>query len=179
MTSYSQIARDFILRTLDIIDQYEEIAREKLEPEHQYEVTLLMNCLLGLLIYPQQLASHKEYQSRFNRWLTDDKLVDIGHEWGIEPKLVQCAGHRVKGRGDNREDIPIAIEQLTLRNMIRQMRNTAAHARFSVNDANGQIESITFEDDSREHGFAITIPIANLERFVRKLAESARDRLLG
>ena len=44
-------AREFILRTLSIIEQYETHVPSG--PE-KYEQTLLLNCLLGLLVLPSE-----------------------------------------------------------------------------------------------------------------------------
>lgn len=173
MTNYLQMERDFIERTLQIIDQYEEL-RKQFPPDNQYEVTLLMNCVLGLLVYPQQIASKPEFAPYFNRWLTADLVVNVGREWGITPHGIKSAGYK---NGKNKEQIKITLEQLTLRNLIRQMRNTAAHAAFYVNDISHQIECIEFRDASRPDGFHIVVPVSSLSTFVIKLAESALNHL--
>jgi hypothetical protein len=122
---------DFIQRTLEIIEQFEP-------KEHEREVTLQLNCLLGLLSYPQQIAAHD--QGSLNKWLTSDKVGKVGPEWGIQPDYIKCPGYK---RVENKEGEkcpccgqalsenklePFDIKKLTLRNLIRQMRNAAAHA---------------------------------------------------
>ncbi len=171
MTNYVQIERDFIERTLKILDQYEEVVRPQLESANQYEVTLLMNCLLRLLVYPQQIADKQEYQQFFNLWLTEELVIHVGHDWGILPEYILCAGV------DNKK-IFITVEQLTMRNLVRQMRNQAAHARYNVNenDATKQIEAIEFKSDGGS-GFHVVLPMERLDRFVRKLAQSALDHI--
>jgi len=170
MTNYVQMERDFIERTLHIIHQYDELCSQ-LPLDNQYEVTLLMNCALGLLVYPQQIASRREFSRYFNAWLTADLVINVGHEWGITPQDVISAGYK------NDNETKITVEQLTLRNLIRQMRNTAAHAAFYVSDTSHQIERIEFRDASRSDGFHVILPVASLSTFVTKLAESALDRL--
>jgi len=49
MSSYLDQEHDFIVRTLKILEQYEN---SKVQPH--YETTLLLNCFVGLLILPQQ-----------------------------------------------------------------------------------------------------------------------------
>lgn len=47
---YEIFERDFIVRTLKIIRQYEKYV----PVSEQFEVTLLINCLLGLLVLPKE-----------------------------------------------------------------------------------------------------------------------------
>ena len=176
MTNYEQLERGFIERTLKIIDQYEEIVRPHVGYQYEYEVTLLMNCLLGLLIYPQQIASQRGFQQRFDRWLTNERVVEVGKDWGIVPQFIESPGSK-RLRDGSWETI--TLERFTIRELVRQLRNAAAHASFNVNDANGQITAIEFRSQERENDFAMQIPAERLERFVRKLAESALERLPG
>jgi len=181
MTDYQQMNSDFIRRTLRIIDQYEELVRGKVPFKNEYEVTLLMNCLLGLLIYPQQLAHHNQWQD----WLTDELVIDVGDEWGISPDDVQSPGHvweeyRTDEGVNRRRQVAIRLEELTMRNLLRQMRNTATHAHFRVSahvSGSGQIGKIVFDDERRSMRFHVELPISSLETFVRKLALSALDNI--
>lgn len=177
MTNYIKIERDFIERTLKIIDQYEDLVRPQLGKDSQFEVTLLLNCLLGLLVYPQQIANHSDNQKYFDRWLTDELLVDVGEEWGIRPNDILNPGHKKVGKKDKK----ITLNELTLRNLVRQMRNCIAHARFSVNDTSPdkQIEYVIFHDTSRKDkdGFHLKMNVKNLNTFVQKLCDTALDRI--
>jgi hypothetical protein len=168
MTNYVQIERDFIERTLKIIDQYGEIVQQQLAIDQQFEVTLLMNCLLGLLVYPQQLATKRRFTKFFNLWLTEDLIENLSDDWGIQPEYIENAGYKDGNK--------ISLQQLTLRNMIRQMRNASAHASFGVNDNTHMIETVAF-GDSAENGFRLVLPVGSLEKFVRKLAQSALDNI--
>lgn len=176
MTSYDQIERDFIERTLKIIDQYEELVRPHLSPDNQYEVTLLMNCLLGLLIFPQQIASKRVFQRQFNSWLTVELITEVGHQWGIAPSHIQNAGYKRDKKSANGMR-SISIDELTLRNLIRQMRNAAAHASFYVDDYTHQIERVEFKDTVHDDGFHMILPVHSLEIFTRKLAQSALENI--
>jgi hypothetical protein len=75
MTVYYQFERDFIRRTLKRLDQYAELVLGRVAPDNEYEVTLLMNCLLGLLVYPQQIATGTPHQKRFSNWLTHEFVI--------------------------------------------------------------------------------------------------------
>jgi hypothetical protein len=86
--NYTQIEVDFIERTLELIDQYETY-RADLPPDKQYNHTLLINCLVGLIILPkektysripkeklhfeQTLAGCGIKKSKFNDTLRDTK----------------------------------------------------------------------------------------------------------
>ena len=50
---YVNLEIDFIDRTLKILKQYEDRLAEK-EHNERFEITLLINCLLGLLIVPKE-----------------------------------------------------------------------------------------------------------------------------
>ncbi|MBK9123484.1 MAG: hypothetical protein IPM16_10265 [Chloroflexi bacterium] len=180
MTNYSTIERDFIKRTLEIIDQYEKLARAVPPPENQYEVTLLLNCLLGLLVYPQQLAGDN-HESRFEGWLTSDLFVDVHKEWGLDPEDLISPEYKLNNKRP-RTEFAITVDQLTMRNLVRQLRNTIAHARFSdpKREESGHITHVEFKDDDdpeRPGGFHLRLPVERLEAFVRKLAASALERL--
>lgn len=182
MTDYSVIERDFIKRTLEIIDQYEELVRSRMPEPQQFEVTLLLNCLLGLLIYPQQLAGDNAAR-RFDNWLTNDYVERIGPEWGIGPKVVISPGYKNVTKPEKGER-RITLEELTMRNLVRQMRNNVAHAGFEVDPSSmtGRITVLEFKDPEKEDrpgGFHLVIPVDRLETFVRKFANSALERLNG
>jgi hypothetical protein len=177
MGAYSDIEVDFIRRTLTVIDQYEAMVRRNVPESQQFEVTLLLNCLLGLLVYPQQLAKDN-VRRRFDNWLTEDRVVDVGEAWGIRPSDVQSPGYK----RTNDSEIRITLDQLTLRNLVRQMRNNIAHASFKVDSTSmiGQITALEFKDPDRKDrpgGFHLVLPVEHLEQFVRALANSALERL--
>jgi len=51
MSAYQQQEFDFIDRTKKILEQYNSI---KLPKKEKFEVTLLLDCFVGLLVLPQQ-----------------------------------------------------------------------------------------------------------------------------
>ncbi|MEZ4730217.1 MAG: HEPN family nuclease [Caldilineaceae bacterium] len=131
----------------------------RVEPDEEYQATLLLNCLLGLLIYPHHLA----HENNWGEWLTNDLVKDVGEEWGITLEHVQCAGHKSpnkrfkQGRCEScghqkSEFVAIDKPKLTIRQLVRQMRNAVAHPSFSVStgqDGSDQITSIAFQDRDR------------------------------
>src|SRR5688572_6053080 len=73
MSNYNQQEFDFIKRTQAIIDRYDKLKIPEEEKEKEkYEVTLLLNCLVGLLILPQQ---------HWFEILPSDPITE--KEWGI------------------------------------------------------------------------------------------------
>lgn len=172
MTDYVQMERSFIERTVEVLDQYHELVMGRVSERQEYEVTLLMNCMLGLLIYPQQIAK----RNKWDKWLAKDRIEDVGSSWGLRPEYVLCPG-RIDHEGDRYA--PLELAHLTIRRLLRQMRNTAAHASFKVHDSGehrGKISHIVFHDE-REHGLHLVLPVDALEAFVRKLASTAVQKL--
>ena len=53
MGNYADLEYQFIERSLALIDQYEDI-RPQFPFEEQYNHTLLVNCLLGLIVMPKE-----------------------------------------------------------------------------------------------------------------------------
>ena len=53
MGNYKNLEIDFVHRTLNLITQYENILH-KYEYKEQYNYTLLINCLLGLVVVPKE-----------------------------------------------------------------------------------------------------------------------------
>jgi len=53
MGNYKNLENDFVQRTMELIAQYESIVY-KFEYKNQYNYTLLINCLLGLVVLPKE-----------------------------------------------------------------------------------------------------------------------------
>jgi hypothetical protein len=161
--NYSQIERDFIERTLTILDQYDTLKRHLEEPD-QYEVTLLINCLLGLLVFPQQLA-----HNRSNQWLTGDKLEAVAADWGLAKSDIIQLGH------DPKTKVAYDWPTFTLRNLIRALRNAVAHNGFTATSDGQHITHIEFTN--RDTGFKMRLSVQKLRNFTRALAKSALEHL--
>lgn len=143
MSAYLQQEYDFIERTKKIIEQY-SLVRET----PKYEVTLLLNCFVGLLILPQQ------------HWY--DKLPDISisvNEWGISPDDISFI------KNDEKKDV---------KNVSRHLRNSVSHYRFIAfkDDANN-INQIKFEDYNRtnEKTFEAILSIASIKTFIYNFSD--------
>ena len=71
----------FITKTLMLIEQYDELAADK-PASAKLEMTLRLNCMLGLLIIPQQK-------------LNNSKMIRIGSKdlWGVEVEEIDFFPH--------------------------------------------------------------------------------------
>jgi hypothetical protein len=55
MGNYSDFETEFVQRTLALIDQYNEMIEVEGKPfREQYNYTLTLNCLLGLIVLPKE-----------------------------------------------------------------------------------------------------------------------------
>jgi hypothetical protein len=73
MGNYAELEYEFIERTLALISQYESI-KNSFKFKEQYNYTLLINCLLGLLVMPKE----RIFSFKPNDRLTEKLRADIG-----------------------------------------------------------------------------------------------------
>ncbi len=138
MSHYKSQEYDFINRTKKIIEQYQKMKYSKSE---KFEVTLLLNCLAGLLILPQQ------------NWF--DSLPDVfvnQEEWGIKEEHISFIK---KG------------EVKKVKNIAKQLRNSISHCKFKAfENKSKDISIFKFEDyDSRRNKtFEASIPISLIKQ---------------
>lgn len=146
MSHYKNQEFDFVNRTKTIIEQYDKLELAKAE---KFEVTLLLNCLVGLLILPQQ--------NWFNNLPTD--LVSQ-EEWGIRESDVSFMKNG---------------ETKTVKNIARHLRNSISHYRFKAfENSSNDISSIKFEDydPSNNKTFEAIISISSIRQFTTKLTNT-------
>ncbi|HHT9134830.1 MAG TPA: HEPN family nuclease [Candidatus Avalokitesvara rifleensis] len=122
---YTVFERDFIVRTLKIIDQYEECVMPRVPEPEQFEVTLLINCLLGLLVLPKE---------RCHVNIPDEPINELD-KWGLKAEYIINPGI---GRSKDR---------LTLRQVVKDMRNSVAHLLIHVTGKEEKITHIEFSTD--------------------------------
>lgn len=120
MGNYTEIEVEFIERTLELIDQY-NANLDKYPFEKQFNHTLLLNCMLGLIIMPKE----KVVAYIPNERLTSDYKAQIG--------LIES---------DINPDIK------TLQELIQRLRNSIAHFNIKVisEDDHKRIDLINFID---------------------------------
>jgi hypothetical protein len=148
---YLRQEHDFIERTKKILFQY----RNNFSNDEKYEVTLLMNCLLGLIILPQQ------------HWYEQLPEEEIEYEkWGIKRNHVIYI----------KED-----ETINIKNILRHLRNSISHYRFKAfSNSDKKIEYIYFYDEI--HGnktFEINLDVVTLREFAIYLSEKLTKDMIN
>lgn len=149
MSFYKNQDLDFVIRTKKLIKQYDSFQIDK---NDKFEVTLLINCCVGLLILPQQRL--------FNN--LPEELIDKKN-WGISPQEISVMINRHK-----------KTEKKNIKNIARHLRNSVAHYRFAALPK--KIEDITeinFKDylnDKSTLSFEVTVKIDDLKIFANKIS---------
>ncbi|MBM6636701.1 hypothetical protein JTF12_20420 [Leclercia adecarboxylata] len=144
MGNYSDFEIDFIERTLALIDQYNNMIEGKPFSE-QYNYTLTLNCLLGLIVMPKELAVSYLPSNR----LTPELKAEIGL---------------------NQSHLP--GEEMNLRELIHKMRNSVAHFCVqveSINDAR-LVDRIVFKETHGAGRVYATFSAPELLPFLRYYA---------
>ncbi|MDR0436882.1 MAG: hypothetical protein LBH22_01120 [Bacteroidales bacterium] len=153
MGAYEKQNLDFVKRTKKITEQYKEYGGN-------FDVTLLLNCLVGLLIIPYEDLRRKLPEK------LPEKIIDR-ENWGISEHDISIILDR-----DGME------ERKSVKNVAKHLRNSIAHYEFmAFPDEEANIKTIRFEDRLRlsPHewivSFEAIISIVNLRIFVNKLSE--------
>jgi hypothetical protein len=144
MSEYSIQDIDFVKRTLCILEQYK---KSEIPKEDKFEITLFVNCLLGLILIPKSKL-----------WDKSIILKDPIETWGIKNSQITTI------EDDN-----------TISNVLYHLRNSIAHYRFELKSEDGEIKKILFcdKDDSKatKCNFEAIIPISNLRTFIDHLVK--------
>lgn len=104
MGNYKNIEHDFIERTMLLITQYEHLYHQ-FPFEEQYNYTLLLNCLLGIIVLPKE----KLYIHIPNPKITKKLKLEMG------------LAHS-----------EISADFVNLRDFIHALRNSIAHYSFNI-----------------------------------------------
>lgn len=115
---------EFILRTQKLIQEY----------RGTYNITLLLNCLLGLIILPTEFYSRKS-RTFFTKQLTDYKEI----EELIKIISFNPTKRDKKGKG-------FKPDEKTLNILIKKIRNGIAHQQIECVDKKGKWVSVTIRD---------------------------------
>jgi hypothetical protein len=132
------IEKDFVDNTLHILQNY----------DGRYGVTLLVNCLLGLIVLPKE----RDYNN-----ISGKDGIHFS-DLGIEDSDIRSWGN-------------IEENQRTAARFLRCMRNSIAHIHIESISSEGEIESLLFSDKS---GFEAVLRIEKLADIVVKLAAYVR-----
>lgn len=135
---------------MKLISQYESVLY-KYPFEEQYNYTLLLNCLLGIIVMPkEQFFSHVP-----NRRITADLKKEMGLEKSIINKKI-----------------------ITLRELIIDLRNSIAHFDFEIRSNNDDflIDNIIFKDNENE---IAEFKSSELLPFLRYYADWIKSNLMN
>jgi hypothetical protein len=140
MTFYEDIETDFILRTLKVLEQYDELKFS--DEKEKFEVTLLVNSLLGLIIVPRETS--------LNTYLPNQRIELVNH-WGLSKK--QIADPDIK----------------TVKELMLKLRNCVAHFQVSFeNDENNNIQELIFLDE--KNGEVARFKVTELREIINNIA---------
>jgi hypothetical protein len=145
MGNYKNIEVDFVQRTLNLLAQYESILH-KYEYEEQYNYTLLINCLLGLIVLPKE---------RSLSYLPQDLIsAKIKGEMGLYNSIINPDFN-------------------SIHKLIKALRNSISHFNIKVisNLDDNNIDQIIFEIDDNNSKIEVANFRANeLLPFIRYYA---------
>lgn len=153
MGNYKDIEHDFIDRTMRLISQYESVLH-RFPFEEQYNYTLLLNCLLGIIVLPKE---------RLYTHIPNPRLTSkLKSEMGLVNSIINP-------------------NYSHLRNLIHGLRNSIAH--FSVeirsNTNDFLVDNIIFNKPPDEGGTEIANFQSNeLLPFIRYYADWTKTNLL-
>lgn len=125
----------------------------KVPETNQYEVTLLINCLLGLLVLPKELK---------RKHIPDTPISDLT-DWGMKKEYIDKPGKDCVGRPRN-------INQITLLELTIDLRHSVAHTLFRTLGDGKKITHV--ELCANRSKFKATVPVEDFKKFVTKLANT-------
>ena len=187
---YSTVERDFVKRTLILLKQYDQYVIPKTGADDRYEVTLLLNCLLGLIVLPFEYSKREQSEPQYPQVVLNNEIQisEVSSSWGLAN--IQIFRLKLDGK-------KVQPQELTFRKMIALTRHRIAHAQFedgggqkkprglSVTygvDKNNPIESmilqVNFVNEYRNKvEFEASIPVDDLRIFACMVAEWFLSRL--
>lgn len=145
MGNYHDLEYEFVERTLQLIAQYESLVH-KFDFKEQYNYTLLINCLTGLIVLPKE----KTISS-----IPNDRLLSkIKLEMGLNNTIIN---------GDIK----------TLKELVVSLRHCVAHFSIKINSQTDDylIDEIVFYDNQKGEGYEVaTFRASELLPFIRYYA---------
>ena len=195
---WTVVQRDFIERTLLILDQYDDYVtqqRASLSHFEELETTLLVNCLTGLVVFPYEYAHRDMRDEKPGNVqvcagdLTSIKALD--GNWGLQKISIE------KICDFSQKNFVEPPTEATLRLFVYRMRNALAHSRFDSGGPAGEngvkmryhesrqdpnksrIISLIFQDVNpnrpSEIRFKAEITVEGLRQFAKALAKAVLE----
>ena len=137
MSYLGDFDRAFMTHTLKILNAY----------TGEYDATLLVNCLLGLLVVPKE---------SFLKAIPETPLTELS-AWGIDPQSIRHPGKSYTGNP----------RPETLRGLVISLRHAVAHFRIEPMPTNGNVRAFAYRNDKGLHA---VISLTEMRDFTRKLA---------
>jgi len=153
MGNYKNIEHDFIERTMNLISQYES-SLHRYDFKEQYNYTLLINCLLGIIVLPKE----RVYSHIPNPRLT----IELKREMGLNESIINP-------------------NYTNLRDLIIGLRNSIAHFNFEIISQTDDflVDNIVFNKSIEEGGNEIaSFKSAELLPFIRYYADWVKTNIL-
>lgn len=144
MGNYKNLEIDFIGRTLNLISQYES-ELHKYEFVNQYNYTLLINCLMGIIVMPKERI--------FSRLPNERLTTKLKNEMGLFESTLDG-------------------KFKSIRDLIKGLRNSIAHFSIEIisKDHNELIDIIRFidtDDHGKVQGIVAEFKAVELLPFIR------------
>lgn len=178
---YTTVENDFVERSLSILKQYEDYVKPSTSTEKHFEVTLLLNCLLGLVILPFEHLKRKQQNNSPQICKEDETPInELDSEWGLDNLRIE----KIKVKGKKYTEA-----ETTLRIIVAMFRHSMAHAQFGDGNKkppglsvsyrgsdNNPLESSIYEvnlkNKHQNTEFIASIPVESLRKFAIKLAST-------
>jgi hypothetical protein len=138
MGNYKNLEIDFIERTLNLISQYEAILHNY-EFTQQYNYTLLINCLMGIIVMPKE----RIYSRIPNERLT----IKLKNEMGLFESTVDS---KIKSTRDLIKGLRNAIAHFSIEIISKDDNELIDLIRFNDTDEYGKVEGVVAEFKAEE-----------------------------
>lgn len=148
---YADLVRDFVGRTRRNLELTDALPRQGDTPF--FEVTQLINSLLGLIVLPRQLMLDA---------LPNTPLDRLDATW---PRV-----HFVDGAESGRPPAD-------LRQLVKGLRNAVGHLNIDYNGNGTSITGVRLKSAARPPAWAIDFELDQLRRFVERLASEIETTL--
>lgn len=137
MSYLNDFEHSFVDHTLKMLNSY----------DGEYDATMLVNCLLGLLVVPKE---------SFLNAIPEAPLSELGR-WGIEPSSIKNPGRATKTNPN----------PATLRGLVVNLRHAVAHFSIEPVPASSLVRSFRYTNDS---GLEAVVSLKEMRAFVQALA---------
>ena len=158
--SYHYFSRDFLERTKKILEDYSNLFNGKIKKNKGYEITLLLNCMMGLLVFPNDYFFNELEGKDLNKTLNylNDKKVTF--DMKKKPKsfkyFVRGLRNSIVHMGDSRKKYK------------SMLKINGSDVSYNDDKKIGKVEKIEFvcinEENNNGFDFTITLDLSEGEQ---------------